>query len=59
MELQEDLTKKSEFTKKLEVEKEEIFPKAGEKVSSDAKKFIERLKKVHYISYLCNSRVLC
>merc|ERR1712158_50008 len=46
MELQEDLNKKSEFTKKLEVEKEEIFPKAGEKVSSDAKKFIERLKKV-------------
>merc|ERR1712212_718102 len=46
MELQEDLSKKSEFTKKLEVEKEDIFPKAGEKVSSDAKKFIERLKKV-------------
>merc|ERR1712088_1301485 len=46
MELQEDLNKKSEFTKKLEVEKEDIFPKAGEKVSSDAKKFIERLKKV-------------
>merc|ERR1719228_1121268 len=46
MELQEDLNKKSEFTKKLEVEKEEIFPKNGEKVSSDAKKFIERLKKV-------------
>jgi hypothetical protein len=46
MELQEDLNKKSEFTKKLEVEKEEIFPKQGEKVSSDAKKFIERLKKV-------------
>merc|ERR1719494_1126173 len=40
MELQEDLNKK------LEVEKEEIFPKSGEKVSSDAKKFIERLKKV-------------
>merc|ERR1712165_548154 len=34
------------FTKKLEVEKEDIFPKSGEKVSSDAKKFIERLKKV-------------
>ena len=32
--------------RKLEVEKEDIFPKAGEKVSSDAKKFIERLKKV-------------
>merc|ERR1712106_1219463 len=31
---------------KLEVEKEDIFPKAGEKISSDAKKFIERLKKV-------------
>ena len=46
MELQEDLNKKSEFTKKLEIEKDEIFPKQGEKVSSDAKKFIERLKKV-------------
>ncbi len=46
MELQEDLNKKSEFTKKLEVEKDDIFPKSGEKVSSDAKKFIERLKKV-------------
>merc|ERR1711931_459419 len=46
MELQEDISKKSEFTKKLEQEKEDIFPKAGEKVSSDAKKFIERLKKV-------------
>merc|ERR1712215_193033 len=34
------------FTKKLEQEKEDIFPKAGEKVSSDAKKFIERLKSV-------------
>jgi len=46
MELQEDLNKKSEFTKKLEQEKEDIFPKTGEKTSSDAKKFIERLKKV-------------
>ena len=46
MELQEDLNKKSEFTKKLEQEKEDIFPGAGEKVSSDAKKFAERLKKV-------------
>merc|ERR1719312_1726554 len=49
MELQEDLNKKSEFTKKLETEKEDIFPKQGEKVSSDAKKFIERLKKVRTI----------
>ena len=32
MELQEDITKKSEFTKKLEQEKEDIFPKPGEKV---------------------------
>merc|ERR1719508_88869 len=46
MELQEDLDKKSEFTKKIEQEKDDIFPKAGEKVSSDAKKFIERLKTV-------------
>merc|ERR1712037_139744 len=35
MEVQEDINKKSE-----------ICPKQGEKVSSDAKKFIERLKKV-------------
>ena len=46
MELQEDLAKKSDFTKKIEQEKEDIFPKAGEKVSSDAKKFLERLKLV-------------
>merc|ERR1719336_1155637 len=46
MELQEDISRKSEFTKKLEQEKEDIFPGSGEKVSSDAKKFIERLKKV-------------
>ena len=46
MELQEDLEKKSEFTKKIEQERDDIFPKAGEKLSSDAKKFIERLKNV-------------
>merc|ERR1740137_457066 len=46
MELQEDISKKSEFTKKLEQEKEDIFPKSGEKVSADAKKFIERIKSV-------------
>ena len=46
MELQEDLAKKSDFTKKVEEEKDEIFPKAGEKVSSDAKKFLERIKTV-------------
>merc|ERR1719225_1343456 len=40
MELQEDISKK------LEQEKEDIFPKPGEKVPSDAKKFIERLKTV-------------
>merc|ERR1719150_2281379 len=32
--------------KRLEQEKEDIFPKPGEKVPSDAKKFIERLKTV-------------
>ena len=46
MEFAEDLHKKSEFCGKQEAEKEEIFPKAGEKMSSDAKKFVERLKSV-------------
>merc|ERR1719370_1966618 len=46
MEVQEDINKKSEFCGKQETEKAEIFPKQGEKVSSDAKKFIERLKNV-------------
>jgi len=46
MEVQEDITKKSDFCAKQETEKEEIFPKAGEKVSHDAKKFMERLKNV-------------
>merc|ERR1712029_466333 len=46
MEFAEDLHKKSEFCGKQEAEKEEIFPKAGEKMSSDAKKFVERLKTV-------------
>lgn len=46
MEVQEDITKKSEFCGKEETEKNEIFPKQGEKVSSDAKKFMERLKNV-------------
>merc|ERR1711994_816280 len=41
MEVQEDINKKSEFCGKQETEKGEIFPKGGEKVSSDAKKFIE------------------
>merc|ERR1719225_2332260 len=46
MEFAEDLKKKSEFCAKQEAEKEEIFPKQGEKMSSDAKKFVERLKSV-------------
>merc|ERR1719470_765943 len=46
MEVQEDITKKSEFCGKQETEKNEIFPRQGEKVSSDAKKFMERLKNV-------------
>merc|ERR1739838_167628 len=46
MEVQEDINKKSEFCGKQETEKNEIFPKQGEQVSSDAKKFIERLKNV-------------
>merc|ERR1719232_1734718 len=46
MEVQEDITKKSEFCAKQEAEKAEIFPKPGEKISSDAKKFAERLNTV-------------
>ena len=46
MEVQEDIRKKSEFCKKQEVEREDIFPKGDEKVPSDAKKFNVRLEKV-------------
>merc|ERR1712110_1336654 len=46
MEVQEDLLKKSEHTKKQEVEREDIFPKGDEKVPSDAKKFNARLETV-------------
>merc|ERR1719318_250368 len=46
MEVQEDINKKSEFCGSQETEKGEIFPKGGEKVSSDAKKFIKRLETV-------------
>merc|ERR1712038_2187740 len=46
MEVQEDLRKKSEHTKKQEVEREDIFPKGDEKVPSDAKKFNARLENV-------------
>jgi predicted nuclease with TOPRIM domain len=46
MEVQEDISKKSDFCAKQEAEKAEIFPKQGEKVSSDAKRFMERIKSV-------------
>lgn len=46
MEVQEDITKKTDFCSKLEAEKAEIFPKAGEKVSSDCKKFVKRIEGV-------------
>ena len=46
MEVQEDLRKKSEYTKKQEGEREDIFPKADEKVPSDAKRFNARLENV-------------
>ena len=39
MEVQEDINKKSEFCAKQEAEKVEIFPKQGEKMSKDAKKY--------------------
>ena len=40
MEVQEDINKKSEFCSKQEAEKVEIFPKPGEKISKDAKKYV-------------------
>lgn len=46
MEVQEDINKKSDFCGKQETEKADIFPKQGEKISSDAKKFMERLNTV-------------
>ena len=46
MEVQEDINKKSDFCGKQETEKADIFPKQGEKISSDAKKFLERLNTV-------------
>ena len=42
MEVQEDINKKSEFCAKQEAEKVEIFPKQGEKMSKDAKKYIDK-----------------
>lgn len=44
MELLEDLSRKSYIADKLEQEKNDIFPKPGEKVSLDAKAFLTRLK---------------
>merc|ERR1719244_1322214 len=46
MEVQEDITKKSELCSKQETERTDIFPKQGEKMSSDAKKFADRLNTV-------------
>ena len=46
MEVQEDIKKKSDYCSKQEAEKTEIFPKPGEKVSSDAKRFIKRIEGV-------------
>jgi hypothetical protein len=40
MEMQEDLLRKSEFLKKQETERQEIFPGGEEKVPSDAKRFL-------------------
>ena len=46
MEFQEDLRKKLEFMATQQDVKEDIFPKADEKVPSDAKKFISQLEKI-------------
>jgi len=44
LELAEDLLKKSNICKTLEEKKEAMFPKEGQKMSRDAKEFLERLK---------------
>ena len=44
MELLEDISKKSDIAGRLEQEKNDIFPKHGERVSPDAKAFITKLK---------------
>ena len=46
LELAEDLLKKSAQCKTLEEKKVDMFPKEGQKVSSHAKEFLERLKKL-------------
>lgn len=46
MELLEDISKKSDITERLEQEKNDIFPKHGERMSTDAKAFISRLKEI-------------
>jgi len=44
LELAEDLLKKSNACKGLEDKKPDMFPKEGQKVSRDAKEFLDRLK---------------
>jgi len=44
LELAEDLLKKSNVCKTLEDKREDMFPKEGQKMSRDAKEFLERLK---------------
>jgi len=44
LELAEDLLKKSNTCKQLEDKKPDMFPKEGQKISRDAKEFLERLK---------------
>ena len=46
LEIAEDLLKKSAVCKSLEEKKVDMFPKEGQKVSSHAKEFLERLKKL-------------
>lgn len=46
LELAEDLLKKSAQCKSLEEKRGDMFPKEGQKVSSHAKEFLERLKKL-------------
>eukprot|EP00095_Tigriopus_kingsejongensis_P000590 maker-scaffold95_size379157-snap-gene-0.22 protein:Tk00590 transcript:maker-scaffold95_size379157-snap-gene-0.22-mRNA-1 annotation:"PREDICTED: uncharacterized protein LOC578961" len=43
MEMQEDIMKRSDYLDRYEQEREEIFPKEEEKVTADAKVFLNRL----------------
>jgi hypothetical protein len=46
------------YPRKQELEKEEIFPKPGEKVSADAKRFLDRIKVTRVLNQGFNLELL-